>query len=364
MNIDFSTLFLNQIAELISNSNIKANKAPNFGLKEYIRRKFVYPNYVAKWQIQDILRKLTTVDILSHLKELSIVYEILDDQESKELFLTLVKNRMLGSQYIKLPLDNEKYFGKIIETEGLICQKNEEIKIAFLNWVLNQFDLKKIGYDISLFYRAEGVLIDFILEQYAYREKEINICAKEGDYVIDAGGCWGDTALYFASKVKENGKVFSFEFIPQNIEIFKRNIELNPNYKENIRLIERPLWNSINKNVYYIDDGPGSKVSLEKISEYDSVTKTLTIDSFVKDDKIEKIDFIKMDIEGAELFALNGAIETIKKFKPTLAITIYHSLNDFVNIPKWIYDLNLGYKLYLGHYTNHLGETVIFAEQG
>ena len=85
-------------------------------------------------------------------------------------------------------------------------------------------------------------------------------------------------------------------------------------------------------------------------------------DDFVKDNNIPRVDFIKMDIEGAEPFALNGAVETIKRFKPKLAIAIYHSMDDFVNIPEWITGLNLGYKLYLGHYTIHSEETILFAK--
>ena len=52
---------------------------------------------------------------------------------------------------------------------------------------------------------------------------------------------------------------------------------------------------------------------------------------------------------------------TIKKHRPKLAIAIYHSLDDFVNIPKWLIGLDLGYKFYLGHYTIHAEETVLFA---
>jgi hypothetical protein len=68
-----------------------------------------------------------------------------------------------------------------------------------------------------------------------------------------------------------------------------------------------------------------------------------------------------MDIEGAELKALEGALETIKKYKPKMAIAIYHSMDDLVNIPKWIAGLNLGYKMHLGHYTIHSEETILFA---
>ena len=89
--------------------------------------------------------------------------------------------------------------------------------------------------------------------------------------------------------------------------------------------------------------------------------QTITIDDFVGQNSIEKIDFLKMDIEGAEPKALEGAMQTIIKYKPKLAISIYHSLDDFINIPKWIDELNLGYKFFLGHHTLHLEETILYA---
>ena len=48
-----------------------------------------------------------------------------------------------------------------------------------------------------------------------------------GDYVIDAGGCYGDTALYFANEVGAKGKVFTYEFIPSNLTFLDKNISLN-----------------------------------------------------------------------------------------------------------------------------------------
>ena len=105
-----------------------------------------------------------------------------------------------------------------------------------------------------------------------------------------------------------------------------------------------------------------SKIEFEPFIDQTGFTTTISIDDFVNNNGLEKVDFIKMDIEGAECSALEGAVETIMKFKPKLAIAIYHSMDDMVNIPNWINDLNLGYKLYLGHYTIHAEETVIFAK--
>jgi FkbM family methyltransferase len=69
--------------------------------------------------------------------------------------------------------------------------------------------------------------------------------------------------------------------------------------------------------------------------------KTIAIDDYASSIGLPHVDFIKMDIEGAELPALKGAIKTIHSHKPKLAIAIYHSLDDLVNIPLWISSLAL-----------------------
>lgn len=87
---------------------------------------------------------------------------------------------------------------------------------------------------------------------------------------------------------------------------------------------------------------------------------TTTIDQLVSEQQIDRVDFIKMDIEGAELNALKGAEAVIRKFKPTLAIALYHRVEDFYQIPGWINNLGLGYHFYIGHYTIHQEETILF----
>ena len=72
-----------------------------------------------------------------------------------------------------------------------------------------------------------------------------------------------------------------------------------------------------------------------------------TIDDFVREKNIPKVDFIKMDIEGAELDALKGAINTIKTFKPKLAICIYHKPEHFYEIPTFIKSIVPEYKIWL-----------------
>jgi FkbM family methyltransferase len=176
------------------------------------------------------------------------------------------------------------------------------------------------------------------------------------------GGCWADTALYFASKIGHEGKVYSFEFIPDNIKLHNINTNFNPDLKKRIELVSNPVSDITGIPVYYFDHGPGSRIEFKPFEGQSGSTSTISIDDFVTKNNLEKVDFIKMDIEGAELPALKGAVETIKKFRPKLAIAIYHSMEDFINIPEWILSLNLDYELFIGHYTIHAEETVCFAK--
>jgi len=76
-----------------------------------------------------------------------------------------------------------------------------------------------------------------------------------------------------------------------------------------------------------------------------------------------KPDFICMDIEGAEPEALRGAEKLIKKYRPDLAISVYHHPLHCWSIPLWINSLKLGYKFYLRNYSGNPLETVMYAVQ-
>ncbi len=69
---------------------------------------------------------------------------------------------------------------------------------------------------------------------------------EQGDIVLDLGGCYGDTSLYFARKVGATGKVYTFEFIPKNIHIIRKNITINPDLSDIINIIENPVWEKSN----------------------------------------------------------------------------------------------------------------------
>ena len=84
----------------------------------------------------------------------------------------------------------------------------------------------------------------------------------------------------------------------------------------------------------------------------------VSIDDMVGDDKVT---FIKMDIEGAEMEALEGAKQTIERNRPKLAISIYHKEEDLWEIPFYILSKYPWYKIYMRHYTLTTNETVLYA---
>jgi FkbM family methyltransferase len=98
-----------------------------------------------------------------------------------------------------------------------------------------------------------------------------------------------------------------------------------------------------------------------RISEVGSSSiEVITIDEALQEYEFP-VEFIKMDIEGAELAALHGAKETIQKYKPILAICVYHKLDDLITIPQYIKKLVPEYKLYLRHHSKCIFETVLYA---
>ncbi|MFC5283217.1 FkbM family methyltransferase [Pedobacter alpinus] len=284
------------------------------------------------------------------------------NQNNRNLLIELIAFRLLGYKKIKLSKNNQTFKDNLEKVKEL-KDKNCTINPNFMHFILEKFNLKPIGYDLELYFTDLGVSVDFLLEQYAYKENNIPIIeAAVNDVVFDIGGCYGDTALYFAHKVGKTGKVYSFEFIPGNIKLHQMNCDLNKELKPRIELIRQPVDSVSNIEIYFKDNGPGSRVAKEPFKEQTGTAVTISVDDFVTQNNLTKVDFIKMDIEGAELDALNGAINTIKKYKPKLAIAIYHSIGEMVDIPLWIKNLNMGYEIYIDHFTIHHEETVCFAK--
>ena len=317
-------------------------------IKLYARRYLHRPNYgiLEQW--------------LGFLPQLEWLYSKLEDSESKELLVKIIAYRIMGFKAVKLPLNTPDYWQKL-DYYSEIQQHSDSIDIGFMGWKLYLTDLTKVDLPIKMYTLPLGIMM-LKLQQYSC--PRANIQLNKGDVVFDCGGCYGDTALDFAYQVGEKGKVYTFEFIESNLKILRKNVDLNSNLHDQIEIIQHPLWNSSDITMFIDDNGPASRVSLSPFHDDKSPSSILTIsiDDVVDQRRLERVDLIKMDIEGAEFESLKGAEKTICKFKPNLAISIYHRPEHFFQIAQFIDDLNLGYHFYLGHFTIHQEETVLFAK--
>ena len=298
-------------------------------------------------------------------KRFFLAYDMFEDEYSKKLYLKLMLFRLLGSKHVKLPLNNDHFWSeyKTIDEKYLISKG--EVSIG--RFSLDNYEIANDGALIKLLAHPLSVLNTFILKQYCYSRSGVVIAVESGDTVIDAGACWGDTAVYFAQRAGKSGKVYSFEFEDRNLEVFNKNLEYNPSFSNAVCIKQNAVWNKSGEKLSFNDGGPGTSL-MDQSKPGTKEVGTISIDDLVVNDKLSSVDFIKMDIEGAEGHALEGAIETIKKLRPKLAISIYHSLKDFSNLPLFLKSLNekydLGYKFYLDHFTIYSEETVLFAVSG
>ncbi len=160
-----------------------------------------------------------------------------------------------------------------------------------------------------------------ILNFGSYEKNELDFILKllDDNYtVLDVGANFGWYSLYIA-KFFPNSKVYAFEPIPHTFSYLRKNIALNES--SNI-IINDFGFSDENKEIpFYYYPGGSVNASAANLTNADSVQKiTGTVkkmDDYVEDNKLE-LDFIKCDIEGAELLAFRGGLNVITKFKPII----------------------------------------------
>ena len=169
-----------------------------------------------------------------------------------------------------------------------------------------------------------------------------------GDIVLDCGASDGDftrEALQAGAKL-----VVSIEISPAAQECLRRNLA-EPIATHRAIVYPKGVWDSdgtLRLNVSDSNFAANSVVLRPEGSHTDVEASLTTIDKIVSELGLPRVDFIKMDIEGAEINALSGAHDTITKFKPRLSIATEHKLDDEVTIPRAVRRLRSDYKMKCG----------------
>jgi len=147
---------------------------------------------------------------------------------------------------------------------------------------------------------------------------------KKGDIVFDVGAHVGFFTLLASALVGNKGEVFAFEPSKRNIEFLRKHVKLNQ--CRNIKLIVSAASDYSGIGNFDITANSFTGKLDKKTTQKEGGVKVITLNKFVDDNKISKVDFIKIDVEGEELKVLEGSRKIIAKFKPNMLIST-HSQN-------------------------------------
>ena len=169
----------------------------------------------------------------------------------------------------------------------------------------------------KLFLNKKGLALS-ISHYGTYEELESKIMEEKiemGNIVVDVGANIGLHTLNMARIVGNTGQVFAFEPDPSNFEILKKNVKIN-NYK-NIILEQKAVGDKHGRITLYQSDHPGKHRIFPQTEQAKSeIQVELTnLDNYFDSDMIDKINFIKIDVEGLEFSVLKGMKNILKNSK-------------------------------------------------
>ena len=272
----------------------------------------------------------------------NIFYDMLKDDISKKFFKKATIYRYMLAFY-------PEAFGNIKNSMHLVF-KYSIVNIFY--WIFKRilFIIQRFKYPLEI----EVFITFYIFGLKQYNIKDI-FEVKNDAVVFDIGAFKGDTAYLFSKKCSNKARIYAFEPDENNYKVL---LKIKDKYKLNNVIASNILFSNSETEINFLSmdlNRPAVKM------------KPTTIDKFVEENNIEKIDYIKMDVEGAEKNILEGSIKTIKKFKPSLAIAIYHGgklfMEDFYNIPIFIKNIiNEDYEYYIRTFHPAGLETILFCK--
>ena len=183
--------------------------------------------------------------------------------------------------------------------------------------------------------------------------------AAPGDTVLDVGAEDGGTSITYSDQVGASGRVYAFEPDPMNLETL-RSLFVG---RSNITTVPLALGER-EAEVRFVSQ-KGGLSHIARPGESGGIpVRVAPVDKFVEENKLPRVDLLKLDTEGYEMPILQGAVETIRRFKPKLQISVYHKQqgrDDLADVPTLISRVQPAYRYYLGHHGSWGNETILYA---
>lgn len=253
----------------------------------------------------------------------SVVRNFLDNKNLIKFTLSAGYGKIAPIDYDFI-MANQKDFQESYEC--FADDLSREVMLAYLNL--------KVSGDISW-------NIDVCSCRTEYFDEEIIDHLSNGVFV-DCGAYRGDTIESFINWSNgDYSHIYAMESDLNNIAALKLYSDVNG--WKNVEIVPKATWDKKEPLFFNLEGAYGAPVSTVK-GQFQ--VEGCPIDSILNG---SKVDFIKMDIEGAELNGLRGAEDSIRRYHPCLAICAYHRSEDLIALPQYINSLG-GYNLYLRKY--------------
>lgn len=211
--------------------------------------------------------------------------------------------------------------------------------------------LIKYGWDQRKIMNLGLAASELYFQQY-FAKEIMKPCQNE---IFVDGGCYDCSTdrLFMEWCGGKYKKIYAFEPDVKNYDKCLKAAKNIPN----LELVNKGLWGR-EETLYFAGEAEQGSRIIQTQDQNVTMIPVTAIDDAVGEDKVT---FIKLDVEGAELEALKGAERTIRKYHPKLAISIYHKSEDIWEIPAYILSLSEDYRLYIRHYQFSKNETILYA---
>lgn len=224
--------------------------------------------------------------------------------------MDIIKRRII--LFYRLFSRNLRWFKYLLKNRHRLVKKKVMTNEMWL-------DLGGLGLDLKENSISKQLVLDGAREPES--TKIIKEIIRRGDVILEIGANIGYYVLLEASLLSKNGKIYAIEPEPHNLELLKKNVQLN-NYQDFVEIYPLAVSDQEGTAKLYVSRCSNlHNIFRPHEKNGDSIdVKTVTVDGFLKDK--EPVSFIRMDIEGAECRVINGMTETLSHAKKGMKLFI------------------------------------------
>lgn len=241
-------------------------------------------------------------------------------------------------------------------TEAVRNQANHETIRRIYDSLADDESRRVYASKLLFYLTLEKPILDGICSRHPIYFEEAVHSISPSEVVVDGGAYTGDTFQDFLKASKGRFQsYYAFEPDPTN---FAKLQSLSDVDGTKVVAVEAGLARETGQLRFQATGSMAAKLLSEEEAGED-IIEVVGLDEYFKGKPVPT--FVKMDIEGAEMPALQGAAELISRHRPKLAISAYHHASDLWEIPALIHRLNSHYRLFFRHYTREIADTVCYA---